>query len=587
MMIWGVCMYCQILYPQIDIENITTTTSVDFEIEESDRDSTILVNSNILYSENFILSLFEVQNIITHRDKYGDILEECELYRCGFTKDRILELLPYLNLKSNLKNKLLGTVKNLTESKWKHKIILGSSLPENSFSSALRYGKLKLQKGNIFQFNLSFQSDAFEKGLDYFGSSCRIKIPKLETNIILGKYIIDWNQGLVKNTPFATQFTQSNVRLFHNIQNIRSSSSWNEYQGYWGVTISKQILNHKLYFSSGIDFRDGNLATIQDDSFNKFIQTGKHINRLEIDRKNSVQVWNNFFGYTYKSEFWNANFSISNYHFTKFFKGEKQLSIPEISISAYPWSKIILSSNLAYINRISCYKIGALYQAEQNLGISFTHEEYPIDFPCIDQSEFLPIKSNTSQSIAVISIIPANKQNINIGLINGDPIYRLKDKSIQESETNFFLDFSHQSKKEKLKIHLQSLDTANYRMNWVIDYKIGKNVRIQQKSILQGTREKLGGLIALGTFWEINRFQLKTIIYAYESNKQTLYITRNTIQLPWQLQIVSGSGIDFWGLVSYKFNKFSLHSSLELQLKQESETYLWQKPRIFVQITIP
>jgi hypothetical protein len=210
-----------------------------------------------------------------------------------------------------------------------------------------------------------------------------------------------------------------------------------------------------------------------------------------------------------------------------------------------------------------------------------------MDFPSIDQSAFLPIKINTKQYMAMISLIPAYKQTLNIGLINSDPIYRLNEKSLQSSESNFFLDFSYQQKKESLKIRLQTLDTNNYRLNWVIDYKISKNFKFQQKSLLQGTRDKLGGLIALGTFWDLNRFQMKTFFYAYETNKQTLYITRNTIQLPWQLQIVSGSGIDFWGLISYKFNKFSLHSSLELQLKQESETYLWQKPRIFVQLSIP
>ena len=132
MMICGVCMYCQIIYSQIDIENIATAAAVNFELEESELDSIIRINSTNLHSENFILSVFEVQNIISHREKYGDILEECELFKCGFTKDRILELLPYLDLKSNLKNNLLGTVKNLTESKWKHKIILGSALPKNS-----------------------------------------------------------------------------------------------------------------------------------------------------------------------------------------------------------------------------------------------------------------------------------------------------------------------------------------------------------------------------------------------------------------------------------------------------------------------
>ena len=81
MMICGVCMYCQIIYSQIDIENIGTAAAVDFELEESELDSSIRVNSTDIYSENIILTVFEVQNIISHREKYGDILEECELFK--------------------------------------------------------------------------------------------------------------------------------------------------------------------------------------------------------------------------------------------------------------------------------------------------------------------------------------------------------------------------------------------------------------------------------------------------------------------------------------------------------------------------
>ena len=580
-------VFCQILNSQIDIENMAVKPEVDLEIEDTDIDSTIRINLIDASSNCIILTQSEVQNIITHREKYGDILEECELLKCGFNKNRIRELLPYLDLNTNFKNKITSFYKSYSESNWKPKIILGSTIPSQQFSNALRYGKIQLQRGKVFQASLSIQSDPYEKGLDYFSGAIKMKIPELESSIILGKYIVDWNQGLVKNIPYAAQFTQSNVRLFHNIQNIRSSSSWNEYQGYWGIAIQKRTGKHQLFFSSGIDFRDGNIETLDDSAFSKFIQTGKHINNQDIIRKNSIYVWNNFLGYTINKNHWNANFSISHYEFSRLFYGRKNLSIPEISISVSPAPRLNLTSNAALANDQISYKLGALYQAESNISVALTQESLPLYFPIIDQSAFLPIKINNKQSIAMLSIIPSYKKIINMGIINRDPIYRLKEMKIQTATTNIFIDYEYQTKKERFKIRLQSIDSTNYRASWSLDYYANRNLRVQQKSLIQGNGDNLGGLISIGTFWNYNKFKLKTFAFAYESKGKTMYITRNAIQLPWELQIVSGSGVTIWGLLSYKFSRFSLHSSVEIQLKRESETYLWQKPRIFAQITIP
>lgn len=566
---------------------MTEASEVNLEIEEVEIDSTIRINLINDASICVLLTPEELSKIITHRENHGDILEECELLKCDFEKNRVRELLPFIDLSTNFKNKITSFYKNYSESKWKPKLILGSSVPSKGFSSALRYGKIKLQRGKVFQVNLSFQSDPFELGLDYFAGAIKIKIPELESSIIMGKYIIDWNQGLVKNIPYVAQFTQSNVRLFHNIQNIRSSSSWNEYQGYWGVAIQKRIDKQQWFFSSGIDLRDGNIVNHKDGFFDKFIQTGKHINFRDLIRKNSVQVWNTFFGYAINRNNWNANISISHYQLSRLFHGRNNFTIPELSISTYPTPKLNLTSNAALANGQISYKIGALYQAESNLSLSITQECLPLNFSVIDQSAFLPIKSNTKQSIAMLSIIPAYKKFINIGIINRDPIYRLKELKLQTSTTNIFIDYAYRTKKEGFKIRLQSIDSTNYRASWTLDYYVSRNLRVQQKSLIQGNSINLGGLLSIGTFWNFKRFKLKTFAFAYESNGNTMYITRNAIQLPWELQIVSGSGVNIWGVISYKFDRFSLHSSLEMQLKRESETYLWQKPRIFAQITIP
>ena len=228
-----------------------------------------------------------------------------------------------------------------------------------------------------------------------------------------------------------------------------------------------------------------------------------------------------------------------------------------------------------------------MYQAESNLSLSITHEISPIKFPVIDQSAFLPVKSNSKQSIAMISVFPAYQKNISIGIINGDPIYRLKEMKLQKLTTDVFFDYSFQTKKERFKIRIQSMDKSIYRANWSIDYNVSKKFRIQQKSILQGDNINLGGLISIGTFWNFNRFKFKTVAFAYETNQKPLYITRSAIQLPWELQIVSGSGLSIWWMFSRKFSRLSVQSSVEMQLKREIEAYLWQKPRIFVQITIP
>ena len=587
MLVWGVSIYCQILNSQIDIDYMSTVNEVDIEIGDSDLDSTVKINLIDESSRCILLTQEELQNIIIHRKQFGNILEECELIKCGLDKNRIRDLLPYLDFNSNFKSKLTSFSNSYRESKWKPQIIVGSSIPSQHISDALRYGKIKLSRGKVLQANISFQSDPYERGLDYFAGAIKIKIPKHESSIIIGKYIIDWNHGLVKNIPYVAQFTQSNVRLFHNIQNIRSSSSWNEYQGYWGVAIQKRLGQQHLYFTTGIDYRDGNIETLNDSIFSKFIQTGKHFNSRDLIRKNSIYIWNTFWGYSIYKSHWNANFSLSHYQLSRMYYGRKDFTIPELAISIYPTHKLNFTSNVALANNQFIYKLGALYQAESNLSLSITHEISPIKFPVIDQSAFLPVKSNTKQSIAMISVFPAYQKNISIGIINGDPIYRLKEMKLQKLTTDVFLDYSFQTKKERFKIRIQSMDKTIYRANWSIDYNVSKKLRIQQKSILQGDNINLGGLISIGTFWNFNRFKFKTVAFAYETNQKPLYITRSAIQLPWELQIVSGSGLSIWWMFSRKFSRLSVQSSVEMQLKREIEAYLWQKPRIFVQITIP
>ncbi len=161
-----------------------------------------------------------------------------------------------------------------------------------SFYNSFRYS---YRSGKNFYAGVGAEKDPGEaifgpynnKGYDYYTYYILLQNYKFIDYLALGKYRINWGQGLILGVrQFGSKFDQINI-LFQENNRVYKHSSLDEYNYFNGIAISLAISKFNLSAMSSKRFYDGVINSNR--QIEKHSKTGLHRTVNEIDQKDNIK----------------------------------------------------------------------------------------------------------------------------------------------------------------------------------------------------------------------------------------------------------------------------------------------------------
>jgi hypothetical protein len=261
-----------------------------------------------------ILTPFQVEGIISHREKFGPFMDLLELQSVpGFDEKTISNLVPYLTCKPFLSDE----TKRLTNKKPEQMIainyeqplqrsqgFINRSLPGKAYNSfqgpdfktAFRY---RLKLGNKISAGLNAEKDAGEpfisrkiKGMDFYSAHLYIRDIGIIRQLALGDYKVSIGQGLATGNGFAVSKSIEVLQVRRYPDGIRPSRSMNESGFFRGAAANigtkkfSAIAYASLLKTDGNAWIDDTLVTDEPKFYSASI-TGYHRTAKEIALKHT------------------------------------------------------------------------------------------------------------------------------------------------------------------------------------------------------------------------------------------------------------------------------------------------------------
>jgi hypothetical protein len=263
-----------------------------------------------------LLSQFQAQNLIIHRDKFGSFLAIQELQVIsGWNLQLIRELIPYVTIQSsegvvsNFKNRLIG-IRQRALLRFGDYIPLFHIFNEPSSSNyylgsnAKILFQYRIDKGRYLQAGITGDKDAgeyfFRKnnklGFDFYGAYFFVRELKKIKSIAIGDYEINMGQGLIHWQSMAFKKSSDITKTERVSEFIRPHTSSGEYNFHRGI--ATEVMVKKINIGCFISVRSLSASVAFDSVIGKEIvssinSSGYHRTKSEIVGKSSV-IQNSF-----------------------------------------------------------------------------------------------------------------------------------------------------------------------------------------------------------------------------------------------------------------------------------------------------
>lgn len=263
------------------------------------------IDLNAATAENlaslYILSQLQINNLLKHREQYGDFLSIYELQAVpNFDIETINKLLPFVDVKYKFSaNNLRNSFTNATD----HYFVLRNSQvlePAKGFENGQYlgspqhlYARYRLSHPKDFQVGFIVEKDAGEKNyLDYYTFHFQLRNKGKLKNLVLGDYQAQFGQGLIMSAGFSLGKSSEAIATTRRSNlGVRPYGSLLEGGYFRGAAATYQLGKIDLtgFYSStkrdaSVDEGNGE----REDYFSSVLTAGYHRTATELARKGQI-----------------------------------------------------------------------------------------------------------------------------------------------------------------------------------------------------------------------------------------------------------------------------------------------------------
>lgn len=393
--LWGLIMFIN-LQSQIEINS---TNEIPEEIQNTIlHDSSEYLNDKIYINQFSLneltqfrfLSINQCQQILVHRKKYGYFINAQELIHCGIDLEIIHEHFQrfLFDLPFDAKLKSLFS---LNEPKASLNVRLKPptfNQPKSAVSSLWGFeGKLQYKLNQNCSFGFCIENDAYEKPIDYWSFYLHIKKLHPISNLILGKYLVQWNKGFTLGN--SGQFGSPNLleNWTYQLVGIKPYASYNEDLGHYGV--AAQFLFKEIEFHCGTGFLpiDCKLNS-SNKAFEKRLFGGYHQTQSAIQTKHNNVEFQTFLGIQKNLSWANINLlavryayqipktEVSNNLFqNSFYFFEGQITVPE-----FLGGRWMAQASYDKSSNEFCFSQSGVWPIQKRVDFGFKYQSIPAKY---------------------------------------------------------------------------------------------------------------------------------------------------------------------------------------------------------------
>ncbi|MGL4631761.1 MAG: ComEA family DNA-binding protein [Leadbetterella sp.] len=312
---------------EMDIESLSQKLIPLFQ--EEDNLEAIIENLYALYQDPlnlntataedlrnlYLLSDFEINTILKHRENMGDFLSLYELQSIpNLSLDKIKQILPFILLKpTQLSTYIPQIIKNASE----HFIVFrteqtlenSKAFQENLYlgNKQKQYFRYQLKLPKHYSLGFISEKDPGEKNmLDHTAFHLQIQNKGNLKNLILGDFNGQFGQGLILSSGYSPG--KSSEPIYSSRRNnlgFRPYTSLIEGSGYRGVSGTYKLSKIHISPMFSIKRRHGNAESnpeTNEELFTSILTSGLFRTEKELENKNSFQETNAGVNANYKSE---------------------------------------------------------------------------------------------------------------------------------------------------------------------------------------------------------------------------------------------------------------------------------------------
>jgi hypothetical protein len=537
----------------------------------------------------------EASCIISHREEYGKWLHETELQQCPLSHSRIQELRPYIKPLAHQQSDPIVQLDYWLNPKIRY---TNSVLyqPKNEHPLG-HHSQIQLRWNTFSRLGFLTQTDAGERTFDFTTAAWEFKNAPLFTHLVLGRFLWNWNQGLVHNAPYAIGRSFDMGSWVNTQQELRPALTQNEDLGLWGAAITGYWKLGAWYASVGTSKFDARLNT-EGNAFTQRHFGGIHVSPLERSRRHNNELQHIFGGVKINGLQQEIILSISHYryHIPRFWNHQKyqQEHYLEGQYTTNQFLDARTLFNVAYAsNRQVSWYLSSIKVIHSKMDIAFRSLRIPEGFIPPERSPFAQSDIGKSISEWGIDLRLSKKQILQARSTHEFKLYPQAHVSNDTRKNGFQLQYIYQNKtSEFFQFRIrQSLHYSDYQpLQCDAAYRFNLTPKWQVKSVFQWKERH-----ALEPKSSIIQFQISvherrftgTVYGAQFHTQESSYILLPSAQYPWRLGVFNGKGSAFGIIGTLKLHthlkcRFSFDWINYHNLKDQSN----QKPRIFVQLEL-
>jgi len=300
----------------------------------------------------YILNEIQINDILTHRDKFGDYLEIFELQSIpSLSLSDIKNIEPFVTIGNNksynldLKN-MVKEANHVIYTKWRRVLETQKGYTDEATENsrylgdpARLYGRYQMRFSNKLKFGVSMEKDEGEplftngqNGFDHY--SAHFHLSDLSTQVkdlVIGDFNVSLGQGLILHNDFGGGKSAYVMDIKKGGRTLKSYTSFNETNFYRGLGITLSI-NDRLTlsaFGSKKDIDANQSAVPNTDGFEFFtsiLNNGLHRSINERNKINTVNEQAIGGKLAYSNRGFNINYNLLYSQFDKLFQRRQNLS---------------------------------------------------------------------------------------------------------------------------------------------------------------------------------------------------------------------------------------------------------------------
>ncbi len=575
-----------------------------------------LNRASIVELQQSLFTTKQAQCMIQHREIWGDWTHETELQQCGISVSFIREHRSQWTL--ILKD---ARLQYLNENKGKYGLpeikVISNILPQDGqWNRSSHQAQIQASWGNWSRLGYVIQTDAGEQFGDFQSAAWEFKSMKKLKHLVVGRFLWNWNQGLVFAAPFTVGRSFDMGSWVYNSQDLRPAISANEDQGIWGVGTRWQFRKNEVFFSAGATPFDTRLNT-DGKAFSQRSYGGLHVSELEKSRRHNNIYGHVFIAWQRHFPQYSINISHTRYQYaTPRESNQKQVTTENITEYQHTFKKLLggrILLNVAASNQgpISYYVAGA-WSLHSQLDLSVKTQSIRENYYAPERSPYSQSDYGKSNSEMGFDFKPNRKSQIQIRSILENDLKAFKYPEFNTPDASWILQYVYQlNRADFVQVRWKSPYSINginppqlmVQSKFNIHPKLNlRMVYLQQKNnvyldsrlsnsllsypgpsyVITGSSTAL--LMQMGI--KIGDLNLQCYGGGF-SAKSPLYVTLPSAQFPWRLGILTGEGYAMGMVVRHRLHKkIRLLYSIDYIKKKSFVPEQSQKPRIFVQLEI-